>query len=213
VCPALSAPTWGKRGKTTGESIAIPLLMFVREMVRRTRESGIIATGRGIVLIITMTMVLMIEMVRGLRVPYVIATGGNIVLVITAIMMLVVEMVRWLRVPNVVATGGRTALIVTATMVLVVEMVRRLGVSGVIANSWGKITLVALIIVAFILVNNIMAVMSVLKGRARETSGITASGRERRKTTSQPVAIRLAMVVVKMVRRLWVLSITTASRR
>jgi len=183
VCPALSAPTWGKRGKTTGESIAIPLLMFVREMVRRTRESGIIATGRGIVLIITMTMVLMIEMVRGLRVPYVIATGGEI------------------------------ALIVTATMVLVVEMVRRLGVSGVIANSWGKITLVALIIVAFILVNNIMAVMSVLKGRARETSGITASGRERRKTTSQPVAIRLAMVVVKMVRRLWVLSITTASRR
>jgi hypothetical protein len=195
------AASWGKRGKTTSKPVAIPLLMLVT------------------LIIVAVTMMVVLEMERRTRVSGRIATSWMIALALT--MMFMVEMVRRLRVSGIIAASRRIVLamtIIAVTMMFVVEMVRRLRVSGVIAKSWGKIPL--FMIVALVVIVAEMLVLEMV-GRVRVSGGIAASGRERRKTASQPVAVPLLMIAIavgvilvfKMVRGLGVYGITTASRR
>jgi hypothetical protein len=183
---------------------------------------------------VTITVLFVFEMVGGLRVSGTIAASWGkrgkttskpvaipllmlVTLIIVAVtMMVVLEMERRTRVSGRIATSWMIAL--ALTMMFMVEMVRRLRVSGVIAKSWGKIPL--FMIVALVVIVAEMLVLEMV-GRVRVSGGIAASGRERRKTASQPVAVPLLMIAIavgvilvfKMVRGLGVYGITTASRR
>lgn len=91
-------------------------------------------------------------------------------------------------------------------MLFVIEMVRGLRASDVIAKSWGESIIAAVIFVIKMV------------RRVRVSGGIAPSGRERRKTSSKPVAIPLLMtvtrlIVVKVMRGLRGFGTTTTFRK